>query len=404
MRIAFVSVSDQMGGSEAVLLEIMRGVVSTRSSWSADLIVPGEGPLAQAARACGANVHALPMPASLASFGETAALSRRRSTVPARLLRAALDVPAYQGRLDDVLCRVGPDVVHTNGFKAHVFASRSRIRRPLIWHVHEYVGRRPLTAALLRRYASRASAIVTNSRSVAEDVGRALGDPEVQTIPNGVDLARFSPEGPAADLDALCGMPPAPPGILRVGLVATFARWKGHEVFIEAMGQVDQLLPIRGYVVGGPVYDTRGSQYSVEELRNAALKDGVADRVGFTGFVDRPAGVLRALDVVVHASTDPEPFGMVIAEAMACGRPVITSGTGGAAELVRDGIDAVVCHGSDARALASCITALARDGAARERLGRAARTAAHERFEASVMIDRFTRLYEKAGETPAASA
>jgi glycosyltransferase involved in cell wall biosynthesis len=48
----------------------------------------------------------------------------------------------------------------------------------------------------------------------------------------------------------------------------------------------------------------------------------------------RPADAMRALDVVVHASTDPEPFGLVVAEAMACGRAVTTSGTGGASELI----------------------------------------------------------------------
>ena len=51
---------------------------------------------------------------------------------------------------------------------------------------------------------------------------------------------------------------------------------------------------------------------------------------------------MRALDVVVHASTQPEPFGLVIAEAMACGRAVVVSSGGGAAEIVTPGEDALV--------------------------------------------------------------
>ena len=52
---------------------------------------------------------------------------------------------------------------------------------------------------------------------------------------------------------------------------------------------------------------------------------------------------MRALDIVVHASTEPEPFGLTIAEGMASGRAVIVSAAGGAAEIVQDGVDALTC-------------------------------------------------------------
>jgi glycosyltransferase involved in cell wall biosynthesis len=81
---------------------------------------------------------------------------------------------------------------------------------------------------------------------------------------------------------------------------------------------------------------------------------------------------LRALDVVVHASTSPEPFGLVIAEAMACERPVIVSVAGGAAEIVTLGVDALGHHPGDAEGLAARMTELAIDPALRRRLGSAA--------------------------------
>src|SRR5205085_8086358 len=138
------------------------------------------------------------------------------------------------------------------------------------------------------------------------------------------------------------GLPRAVPGTLRVGLVATYARWKGQEVFLDAAGRLAAgrpELPVRFYVVGGPVYQTRGSQFSEGELRRLAAQRGLADRVGFVGFREDTAPVYRALDVVVHASTRPEPFGLTVVEAMACGRPVIVSRAGGAAELFTPGYD-----------------------------------------------------------------
>ena len=96
-------------------------------------------------------------------------------------------------------------------------------------------------------------------------------------------------------------------------------------------------LPVRGYLVGGPIYRPTGSQVSLTALRSLAGELGLAGRVGFTGFVMEPADAMRALDVVVHASTQAEPFGLVIAEAMACARPVLTTTSTGAAEWVRPG-------------------------------------------------------------------
>ncbi|HTQ23305.1 MAG TPA: glycosyltransferase family 4 protein [Candidatus Binataceae bacterium] len=129
-------------------------------------------------------------------------------------------------------------------------------------------------------------------------------------------------------------------------------------------------------MIGGTLYQTEGSQYDLEDLRRLAANLGLEGRVGFTGFVDEPAAAMRALDVVVHASTQPEPFGLVIAEAMACGRAVVVSGGGGAAELVRPGEDALVHEAGRASALAERIGELARDSA----LGARAEQSARQRF------------------------
>ena len=147
------------------------------------------------------------------------------------------------------------------------------------------------------------------------------------------------------------------PGTVRVGLLATFARWKGHDVFLRALAAIPREMPVRGYVIGSAVYDTAGSQHTVEELQTLADRLGLGDRVGFTGFLPA-APAMRALDVVVHASTRPEPFGLVIAEAMACGRAVITSGSGGARELVEAGQDALVHTPGDAAGLSRDIIQL----------------------------------------------
>lgn len=397
MRVAFLSVSAEFGGSESALWQLVRGIRRLAPAHECVVIVPREGVLADRVRDAGAAVRVVPMPDALASFGEWslrgASAFANRS---AAMLAAVAAVGPYQRALQTALAEIDPDVIHTNGFKLHVLGSRAAPRSAaVVWHLHEFVSTRPLSRRLLRHHVSRAAAIAANSRAVAEDARRALGSTAPVThLYNAVDLTEFSPSGASVDLDALAALPPAAPGTIRVGLVATFARWKGHDTFLRALRDVTA--PVRAYIVGGSVYDTTGSQHTVEELRGIAASIGVADRVGFTGFVPRPASVMRALDVVVHASTDPEPFGLVIAEGLACGRAVIISAAGGAAELVEDGVDALTVRPGDTAGLARAIDRLAADASLRERLGAAGRATAVRRFDPDAFTRAFLDLYERA--------
>jgi glycosyltransferase involved in cell wall biosynthesis len=280
--------------------------------------------------------------------------------------------------------------------KAHVLGTWASPRGvPVVWHLHDYAGSRPVMARLLRWTARRGVRVVAVSESVAADAARVLGPGvPVEPLYNAVDLARFAPgPGDGPWLDAQAGLPAAPEGTVRVGLVATYARWKGHDVFLDAAARVAPDVPARFYVVGGPIYRSVGSQFTPEELRARAGALGLGDRLGFVGHQGAPEAVFRALDVVVHASTRPEPFGRVIVEAMACGRAVVAARGGGAAELFEDGLTAVGCPPGDPGALASAMTRLATDPGLRRGLAEAGRRAAAERFDRARLADQWVRVY-----------
>jgi glycosyltransferase involved in cell wall biosynthesis len=287
-------------------------------------------------------------------------------------------------------------VIHTNGFKMHALGAWASPRNvPVIWHVHDYASMRPLMARVLRRLAKRCAMALANSKSVAEDLRAVCGTRlHVETIYNGIDLNSFSPIGKILDLDAIAGLPPAPPETVRVGMLATLALWKGHRTFLEALSRLPSHLPVRGYIMSGALYRTEGSQDSLVELKSLAERLGIATRVGFTGFLDQPAAAVRALDIVVHASTQPEPFGLVIAEGMACGRAVIISEAGGARELFEPEINALGHPPGDVACLAERINQLATDENLRARLGAAGRANAVRRFNRDRLATELTRVYK----------
>jgi glycosyltransferase involved in cell wall biosynthesis len=221
---------------------------------------------------------------------------------------------------------------------------------------------------------------------------------------NAVDTDHFSPglvDG--RRLDELADLPWAAPSLVRIGLPATFALWKGHEVFLQAAAQVIRQQPqsrVRFYIIGGPIYSTAGSQITKSMLQAKAAALGIKQEVGFIDFQYETADIYRALDIVVHASTQPEPFGRTIVEAMACAKPVIVAQAGGAAELFTHDYDAVGVPPGDARALATAIHRLVQDGDCRSRLAANARRTAVQRFARNRLGPEILKIYQRLLRTP----
>jgi glycosyltransferase involved in cell wall biosynthesis len=416
MKILYLNPSGAFGGAEQSLLDIIASVGAARPSWELSLIAGGDGRLIERARELGIAATVAPMPESLAQIGDAgvdgpAGSQVGRFSLAASLARAASPTVLYTRSLRRKVHAISPTVIHTNGFKMHLLGAwAAGAKTPVIWHVHDYVSMRPVMARLMRLEAHRCAAAIANSNSVADDLRATCPDPngasgagrrarhrrfEITTVYNAVNLDRFNPDGNVAALDELSGLPPAPAGTIRVGLVATFARWKGHEVFLRALAAVPAGVSVRGYIIGAPVYQTRGSQYSMAELRALAAQLGLAGRVGFTGFVDEVSAAMRALDIVVHASTQPEPFGLSIVEAIACGKPVIASRAGGAEEIVEASGGAIFHRPGDAADLANQIAQLAGDSAKRLCLGRAGRAAAERLFARPRLAQQLIPIYER---------
>ncbi len=400
MRILYLNPVAGLGGAEQSLLTAIAGV---RRKWplaELRLITGAAGPLVGRAEEAGAAVEVLPMPAGLRELGDSAARGRGLGGLLALAAASTRTLPAvcnYLCRLRAAVRRAYPDLVHSNGIKCHLL-TRAVVPRgiPVVWWAQDFYGQRPLAGRLLRLSRGRCRLVLAISRAIAEDAANVLPGVPVAVLPHAVDLARFSPgEGDGGELDRRAGLPIAPEGTMRVGLVATYARWKGHLTVLEAAAKLlaeQPTLPVRWYLVGGPIYHTT-AQFTVAELREAVAARGLGEVVGFVPFTDNPVAVYRSLDIVVHASTLPEPFGLTIAEAMACGRAVIVSQAGGAAELFTDGIDALGVPPGDVQSLANAVRKLAANGEWRDRLGVKARASAVERFDAAHYGEKLLEVY-----------
>lgn len=278
-------------------------------------------------------------------------------------------------------------VVYANSQKALVVAALANAiaRRPLIWHLHDIMTAahfsgtmRRVAIGLSNRFATH---LIANSRATELSYREAGGRLPVTVVHNGIDPAPFAEidrSGIRAALVRDMGIPTAAP------IVALFGRlssWKGQDVAISAIATVPQAHLV---LVGSAMFDDGGFETM---LRRDVVTRGISNRVHFMGFRSDVATLMAGVDMIVHASTAPEPFGRVIAEAMMAGTPVIASAAGGAIEIVEDGTGLLVPPG-DADALAMAIRRVIDDPAAAAAMAGRARAMAVTRFALPVAVAR----------------
>ncbi len=260
----------------------------------------------------------------------------------------------------------------------------------VVCHLH---GWRPFTRS--ERWAvGAADRLVCISEAGARYHREQLGGRAVLAIPNGL---RLNGEAAPERLARTRPQQRAAWGICEdqrvIGIVGRLVPWKGHPVFLRALARVASRHPeVVGVVVG---HDPSPEQAYVKRLQNSARELGLGDTIRFIPWQEDIWAMYAAMDVVVHASTDPEPFGLVVLEAMAAGKPVIASNAGGVVDVVLDQETGLLVKPGEAEALADAIERLCADRALADSLGREAQRRARGVFTMERNAAQVSAVYDQ---------
>ena len=177
-----------------------------------------------------------------------------------------------------------------------------------------------------------------------------------------------------------------------VGIVGHVQEWKGQLLVAEAVARARRQVPaLRCLVVGG--VHKFGAAYG-ERLRARIAEPDLAGHVVLTGARRDVAACLDAMDVAIHAS-NREPFGRVLLEAMAVGKPLVAPREGGPTEIVADGETGLLVPPRDTEALAAAMVTLLEDPARRAAMGRAARARVAQMFDIHVHARAVERVFDE---------
>ena len=339
-RLLFVNHAGRLGGAEMVLLDVVLGFRG------AGAFLFEDGPL----RVRLAHLGFMPIvPKRPSGFSS---IKRDRS-----LLRAL----PHLGGLARTLWRLRQsarkfDIIYANSQKAFVLAAAANLagRRRLIWHLHDILApghfgsaQIALTIGLANAFASR---VIVPSKAAANAFVASGGKEKlVRIVPNGLDAVPKQIGFYRSDLHLQC------PFI--IGVFSRLSPWKGQDVVLRALAE----LPDTGcMIVGGALF---GEDDYALSLVSLAKELGISDRVRFLGHQDDVPNLMRLVDVVVHPSTEPEPFGRTLVEAMLVRRPVVAANAGAVPEILEDGRVGIMFPPGDHVALAACLRRVERGDA-----------------------------------------
>ena len=236
--------------------------------------------------------------------------------------------------------------------------------------------------------------VIAISEFIGQHIRDHYGTPEdrIRVVPRGIDVEGFNPDAVSAErmihLSDAWRLPDDSPVIMLPGRLT---RWKGQSVLIEAARRLARP-DVRVLLVG----DDQGRTGYRDELEKQIARIGAEGIIHLTGACRDMAAAYMLADVVVSASTDPEAFGRVAAEAHAMGRPVIASDHGGARETVIAGETGWLVTPGDADALAQALRkALAMSGDERETVARRAITHIRDNYTKQQMCDATIAVYRE---------
>ena len=281
-----------------------------------------------------------------------------------------------------------PDIIHVNnGFdieEAYLAAGLMSI--PCIVHMRGQSG-----VSSLRKLISKLPAIyISVSKWIESWLVREWGVPQDKILVIGDPV--FFPVYSGRDVKSIYSVSPTDRCF---GIFGRVIPWKGQEFFVKAAIEVLNKYPYAKAFVVGDAAD--GTAEYFDQIKKIAKDSPVGDRIFFTGYISNVSEYYQMMDIVVHASITPEPFGMVINEAMFYGVPVIASNEGGPLDIIDDGVNGLLIKPGDPVFLEEAINKLLFDDLLRVEMGRRAREKIIMKYDVIPYTEKMEKLYRKIG-------
>ena len=373
-KIVFIDHTAVMGGAELCLLDLANAYTP-----NCKVILFEDGLLRQTLEKAGINVCIAPVSKNLLALRTSGGLNSL-SVIPELLKIAGFIAKEAQGY----------DLILANSQKAFITSALAAMRNspPIFWYLHDILTaqhfsqvNRLAAVFLANKFATKT---IVNSQATGQAFMAAGGRKELlEVVYNGFEAQKFDTVSTTESqvIRDRLNIDNAP----LVGLFSRLSYWKGQHIILEAVKELSQ---VHLMLVGEALF---GEQEYVARLKKLANQPELRRRVHWLGFRDDIPALMKACDLVVHTSTEPEPFGRVIIEGQLAQKPVIASAGGGALELIDDGVTGCLFPPEDATALRQQIKKLLENPTLADRIAQRGYHNAKTNFSLANTLDSFAK-------------
>ena len=384
-RILFVDHAGVLGGAELYLLDVVRHLRD-----QSHVVLFEDGPFFDRLKEENLSAEVMKAPGSVLGIERTGGRFQDLRAIPGiaqmvlRLRRKARDF----------------DVLFANSQKALVIGSLAgkMAGRPVIWNLHDILTAEHFSGAHRKLGVTLSNLcvdhIIVNSNATKDSFIESGGDAsKTSIIYNGIDPMLFEEitQGEVADIRKSLGLE----NQIVVGIFSRLTPWKGQHILIEALSHLPD---VHALLVGGALF--QDDHVYERTLRNLVEQMKITDRVHFLGFRDDVPRLMKSVDIVLHSSTSPEPFGRVIVEGMFAQKPVIATNAGGAKEIIDDGATGLFVQPNNPMAMVNAINRLKLDPNETLRMAEAGYAMAKDRFAVQNIVSEIENQIRKVAGDP----
>ncbi|HEO8419437.1 TPA: glycosyltransferase [Yersinia enterocolitica] len=368
-NILFLHSSSELYGSDRSLLNLIKNL--DKSLYSIKVILPEDGPL----------VEKLKMNENVEVYIKEIATLRRKHMSIKGIFQYLFNFLTSLFFLVRIISRGDIDIVYTNTSVVFPGGIAAKLmRKKSVWHIREIIENsveRKVVSKVINLFSdiiianSNATGdSITNNRNKLRVVYNAIENSETQ-VPKHKRLGKLKTN-------------------FIVGMAGRINRWKGQKFFVDMAERVLKENSKVEFLIAGDVY--KGEEYILDDLKHYIESKGLSSQITLLGQVSNMNSFYEKVDIFILPSIQPEPFGLVILEAMEREIPVVATNHGGPVEIIEDNINGFLVNHKDSQQMSKVVLSLISDDSLRSRVGKEGREKRNRVFTISNYVKSITEI------------
>jgi len=377
LKILFINHSSNTSGAEKVLLRLISYFDTSLIEITA--LCPENKGLAEDLKAENIDVRLIPMPLLV------------RTANPVKLFKYCFGFYRFSKQLIQYLRTAKIDIVHCNSFISTLYSipAAKLTKIPMIWHMHDILRHRFFNKIFICLAGLGANRIICVSNAVKENlISFGVKKEKCQIVYNSIKPPAEQQKWKSDEFYKEFGINSQTKVVTMIGQIA---EWKGQSILIEAVAKLVKRYDIKSLIVGDVISP------SEDHYKNTLYKTtndlNLNNHVIFTGFRTDIQKIIKASDVIVHASVKPDPLPTVIIEAMNLGKPVVATHVGGVPELIQHNKTGLMVPPHNSEMLAEAISNLLDNPEKAESMGSNAKSVINKKFNPRINISKVLNIY-----------